>query len=166
MPKTHEEQKLNFCRCALFHMKTRISLKYLANYCRPGTQLLHMLYGQLKQPHNFISLLNSANDGDDLRFSWGKIQRWLALQGTKFNPYRFEVGMWVSKTLNCRVLNIFALVEETSFIISGKKSQIYLYTSVYNESIDLWWIDISPEHPRSFSTTNVRTACESYSFCA
>ena len=31
--KTLEEQKLNFSRCALFHMKTRVSLKYFVSYC-------------------------------------------------------------------------------------------------------------------------------------
>ena len=28
-----------------------------------------MLHGQLKHGHNFISFLNRANDGDDMRFS-------------------------------------------------------------------------------------------------
>ena len=63
-----------------------------------------MLHGQLKHCQNFISFLNRVNDGDDLRFSGSKFQSWLALYGIEFNPYLFEVGMWVSKTLNCRVL--------------------------------------------------------------
>ena len=31
--KTLEKQKLNFSRCALFHMKTRVSLRYFVSYC-------------------------------------------------------------------------------------------------------------------------------------
>ena len=31
--KTHKKQKLNFSRSALFHMKTRVSLKYFVNDC-------------------------------------------------------------------------------------------------------------------------------------
>ena len=34
LAKTLEKQKLNFSRSALFHMKTRVSLKYLVNDCR------------------------------------------------------------------------------------------------------------------------------------
>ena len=32
--KTFEKQKLNFSRCALLHMKTRVSLKYLVSHFR------------------------------------------------------------------------------------------------------------------------------------
>ena len=39
LPWTFEKQKLNFSRCALFHMKTRASLKYFVSYCRPGPLL-------------------------------------------------------------------------------------------------------------------------------
>ena len=31
--KTLEKQKLNFSRCVLFNMKTRVSLKYFVRYC-------------------------------------------------------------------------------------------------------------------------------------
>ena len=30
---TLEKQELNFSRCALFHMKTSVSLKYFVSYC-------------------------------------------------------------------------------------------------------------------------------------
>ena len=33
-----------------------------------------MLHGQLKDSHNFISILNRGNDGDDLRFSGSKLK--------------------------------------------------------------------------------------------
>ena len=33
LAKTIEKPKLNFSRWALFHMKTRVSLKYFVNYC-------------------------------------------------------------------------------------------------------------------------------------
>ena len=32
--KALEKEKLNFSDCALFHMKTRVSLKYFVSYCR------------------------------------------------------------------------------------------------------------------------------------
>ena len=62
-----------------------------------------MLHGQLKHCHNFISFLDRVNDENDFRFSGTKFQSWLALEGIEVNPYLFEVGMWVSKTLNCHV---------------------------------------------------------------
>ena len=34
LAKTIEKQKLNFFRSALFHMETRVSLKYLWNGCK------------------------------------------------------------------------------------------------------------------------------------
>ena len=39
LPWTFEKQKLNFSRCALLQMKTRVSLKYFVSYCRPGPLL-------------------------------------------------------------------------------------------------------------------------------
>ena len=33
LAKTLEKQKLNFSRTALFHIKTRASLRYFVNYC-------------------------------------------------------------------------------------------------------------------------------------
>ena len=63
-----------------------------------------MYHGQLKHCQNFISFLNRVNDGDDLKFSGSKFQSLLALKGIEFNPYLFEVGMWVLKSLNCHAL--------------------------------------------------------------
>ena len=34
LAKTAEKKKLNFSRSALFHIKTRVSLKYFVNGCR------------------------------------------------------------------------------------------------------------------------------------
>ena len=34
MKKTHEKQKLNFSRSAVFHMRTRVCLKYFVHDCR------------------------------------------------------------------------------------------------------------------------------------
>ena len=33
LAKASEGEKLNFCRSVLFHMKTRVGLKYLVNDC-------------------------------------------------------------------------------------------------------------------------------------
>ena len=48
-----------------------------------------------------------------------------------------------------------------------KKTGIYLYSSVNNEFIHLWWIDISPDlenHPCCFLIIYSRTTHASYSF--
>ena len=34
LAETLNKQKLNFCRYALFHMKTRVCLKYFVGFCR------------------------------------------------------------------------------------------------------------------------------------
>ena len=80
-----------------------------------------MLDGHLKHCHNFISLLNRINDGDDLRLSGSKFQSWVALYGIKFSPYPFEIGVRVSKTLNCCVLQKLAMAEKSSLIISSER---------------------------------------------
>ena len=39
-----KKQKLNFSRCSLLHMKTRVSLKYPASYCRLYINMLSFVY--------------------------------------------------------------------------------------------------------------------------
>ena len=51
--KTLEKQKLNFSRCALFHMKTRVSLRYFVIYC--VWKLFFYYSNSSRTPSNLIS---------------------------------------------------------------------------------------------------------------
>ena len=53
LAETPEKQKLNFSCCALFHMKTRVSLKYFVSYCL-WKRLVDS--SSLQTPSNLIAL--------------------------------------------------------------------------------------------------------------
>ena len=85
----------------------------------------------IKQTQNFISFLNIVNEGDNLRFQGSKLQSWLALQDTEFNPYL--LGGYASAKnikLSC-IIDICSGREY--FVYYFLKKVIYLYTSINNE---------------------------------
>ena len=73
LAKALEKQKLNFSSCALFHMKTRASLRYSVSYCSLSENAGVGL--SLKYIFNFISLPSRSRS-----FLIGKNQASMALE--------------------------------------------------------------------------------------
>ena len=60
-----EKQKLNFYLSALFHMKTRVSLKYFVNDCKCLAILVQKSLREQKEKHDCVKAVQRIQD-----FNW------------------------------------------------------------------------------------------------
>ena len=90
LKKTHEKQKLNFSSSALFHMKSKVSLKYFVNNCL----WKHFLASNLNSLTMLVTLRPFTSFNLKLEQSSCKKVLKFALLGNCFSDLLTEVKIW------------------------------------------------------------------------